>query len=103
VRRVCILAPARRDIAAIYEYIESASGSDATARKFTRLLTDECRHLGRLPTIVGRVRPELGPDIRSFPFKNYILLMRYVGNTLEIVNVIEGHRDIKALFREDDR
>jgi toxin ParE1/3/4 len=73
-----------------------------TARKFTRLLTNECRHLGGLPTIVGRPRPELGPDIRSFPFKNYILLMRYVGNTLEIVNVIEGHRDIKALFRRDD-
>jgi hypothetical protein len=27
---------------------------------------------------------------------------RYIDDVLEIVNVIEGHRDIPALFRGDD-
>jgi toxin ParE1/3/4 len=100
VRRVRILAPARRDVAAIYNYIADASGSVAVAKRFTRLLTEQCRSLGRLHTILGRPRPELGPGIRSFPFKNYIIFIRYVGETLETVNVIEGHRDIEAIFRK---
>jgi plasmid stabilization system protein ParE len=102
VRRVRILATARSDIAAIYRYIEGASGSVVVAKRFTRLLTEQCRRLGRLPGTVGRPRPELEPGIRSFPFKNYIIFMRYVGNTLEIINVIEGHRDMDAIFRRND-
>lgn len=102
-RRVRILASARTDIAAIFDYIESASGSRAAARRFTRLLTEQCRHLGRLPALLGRLRPELRPGIRSFPFKNYIILMRYVGEALEIVNVVESHRDVEAIFRKDEK
>jgi len=101
VRRVRILASARKDIAAIYSYIEDASGSVAVAKRFTRVLTERCRYLGRLPNVLGRPRPELRPGIRSFPFKNYIIVMRYVENTLEIINVIEGHRDLEAIFRKD--
>jgi toxin ParE1/3/4 len=41
--------------------------------------------------------PELRPDIRSFPFKGYLILFRYVGDTFEVINIIEGHRDIEAL------
>lgn len=100
--RVRILASARKDIAAIYEYIEERSGSTEVAERFTRELTDQCRHLGRLSAILGRPRPELKPGLRSATFKNYIILMRYRDNTLEIVNVIEGHRDIEALFRKSE-
>jgi len=31
-----------------------------------------------------------------------MIFFRYVGDTVEIVNVIEGHRDIKALFRKSE-
>jgi toxin ParE1/3/4 len=103
VRHVRILASARTDIAAIFSYIEDASGSVMVARRFTRLLTEQCRHLGRLSAVLGRPRPELRLGIRSFPFKNYIILMRYVGDTLEIVNVIESHRDLDAIFRRNER
>ena len=34
--------------------------------------------------------------------KNYMIFFRYIGDTVEIVNVIEGHRDIKALFRKSE-
>ena len=100
-RHVRILVSARKDIAAIYSYIEDTSGSPKVAKRFTRILTEQCRHLGRLPAVLGRLRPELRPDIRTFPFKNYIIVMRYVENTLEIINVIEGHRDLEAIFHKD--
>jgi plasmid stabilization system protein ParE len=47
---------------------------------------------------MGRPRPELRPDLRSFAFRGYIILFRYAGDTMEIVNIIEGHRDIDDFF-----
>jgi toxin ParE1/3/4 len=102
VRRVRLLASARDDLAAIGDYIQFASGSRNIAARFVRELNDYCRHLGRLPGTLGRARPDLLPDIRSAPHGNYIILFRYVGDVVEIVNIIEGHRDIGALF-EDKR
>src|SRR4051812_4916532 len=57
--------------------------------------------LGALSAVLGRARPELRPDIRSFPFRNYIILLRYIEKTIEIINVIESHRDLDAIFRKD--
>ena len=101
-RRVRILASAREDIADVHTYVKNASGSDAAAKRFTRSLTEQCRHFGRLSAVLGRARPELGRDIRSFPFRNYIILLRYIENAVEIINVIESHRDLDAVFRKDE-
>ena len=39
------------------------------------------------------------PDLRSVAHKGYVILFRYGTETLEVVNSIEGHRDIDAHFR----
>jgi plasmid stabilization system protein ParE len=103
VRRVRILASARRDIADIYRYIVEASGSVAVAKRFTRQLTDQCRHIGSLHSMLGRARSDLEEGIRCIPFKNYMIFFRYLDDVVEIVNVIEGHRDIDAMFRKNDQ
>jgi toxin ParE1/3/4 len=98
VRRLRILNSARRDIAHIYAYIEQRSGDAGIAERFARQLNGQCRRLAQLPGTIGRARPELRPDIRSAPFKSYIFF-RYIGADLfEVVRIIEGHRDIDALF-----
>jgi toxin ParE1/3/4 len=43
----------------------------------------------------------LGAGIRSFSFKGLVIFFRYEGDTFQVVNVLEGHRDIIAYFRED--
>lgn len=101
-RRVRLLQSARDDLAAIGDYIEFASGSRRVAGRFVRELNDYCRRLGRLPGTLGHARPELLPDLRSAPYGNYIVFFRYLGDIVEIVNVIEGHRDIGAIFRKND-
>jgi toxin ParE1/3/4 len=53
--------------------------------------------------MLGRARPELLPNIRSIPVGNYVVFFRYADRTLDIINVIEGHRDIDALFRKTPR
>jgi toxin ParE1/3/4 len=52
---------------------------------------------------MGRARDELRPGLRSHPYRSYVIFFRCVEDTLEIVNVIEGHRDIPALFGKDER
>ena len=101
-RRVRYLAGARRDIAEIYRYIEDRSGSALTAERFVQRLRAQCRHLAELSAILGRPRPELAPELRAFTFHGYLILLRYAGDVLEIVNIFEGHRDIEAIFRKSD-
>jgi len=99
VPRIVYLASARRDFADILKYITQESGSLAIGRGFVDLLRMQCRKLASLPGTLGRPRPELRPDIRSFPFKGYMIFFRYGDDTFEVVNVLEGHRDIVGYFR----
>lgn len=102
-RRLRVLDSARRDIAQIYAYVEQQSGSTTVAERFVRQLNEQCRRLARLPGMLGRARPELRPDIRSAPFKDYTIFFRYLDDdVLEVVRIIEGHRDIDAVFAKDE-
>lgn len=51
---------------------------------------------------MGRARPELAPELRSFPAsRSYILFYRPVWNGVEIVRVLHGARDVGVAFGED--
>jgi toxin ParE1/3/4 len=57
----------------------------------------------RTPRHVGVARPELRPDIRCFPFRGYLIFFRYLDDdVLEVVNILEGHRDVIAAFGKDE-
>lgn len=60
-----------------------------------------CHEIAALPGTIGRGRPELGSDIRSVSYKGYVIFFRYVGDRFEVVNILEGHRDIEAFFEDD--
>jgi len=92
-----------RDLAEIANYIAMRAGAD-TAARFTGEIIAKCEQLALLPGLLGRARPELRADVRSVPFKGYLIFMRYLPSEterdmLEIVNVLEGHRDFIAYFR----
>jgi toxin ParE1/3/4 len=72
------------------------------AERFTRELRAKCAELAAAPIQMGRARSELGPGLRSDPYKSYIIFFRYLGDVLEIVHVIEGHRDVASLFGGDE-
>ena len=100
-RRLVYLAAARRDLSDILEYIARQSRSVAVGRDFVDVLRMQCRKFAALPGTLGRPRPELRADIRSFAFKGYVSFFRYQEDTFEVVNVLEGHRDIVSYFRDD--
>lgn len=98
-RKLVWLASARRDLANVLDYLTRESGSLPIAQGFVARLRHQCARLAELPGTLGRQRPELRPDIRSVPYQNYVIFFRYRANTVETVNILEGHRDVDGLFR----
>lgn len=97
-RRLVYLSSAVRDLRDILRYVAQESGDRTVARAFVDRLQQQCVRLAALPGTLGRARPELRPDIRSFPFRGYVIFFRYQDETLEVVNVLEGHRDFPGVL-----
>ncbi len=94
------LAQAKDDLINIKKYIARESGSQSTAIQYTEKIREQCRKLADLPGKIGRLRPELMENLRSFPYGNYVIFFMYNDDSLEIVTIIEGHRDIESRFEE---
>lgn len=94
------LAQAKDDLISIKKYIARETGSQSTALQYTGKIREQCRKLADLPGEIGRLRPELRENLRSFPYGNYVIFFMVNDDTLEIVTIIEGHRDIEAVFEE---
>lgn len=98
-RRLLFLDAADADLDRVYEQIRDASQSATVAERFVDRLLDKCEHLATLPGTLGRPRPEL----RSAPYEGYVIFFRYEGDALEVVNILEGGRDIDAWFDDEAR
>ena len=86
---------AREDLIEIWSYIADDSVTNADA--FIDRLYETIESLGRHPGS-GRQREELAPGIHSFPFGRYMIFYRTVTNSIEIVRVLHGARDIENIF-----
>jgi toxin ParE1/3/4 len=100
VRELVYTLSAQDNLMSILEYIANESSDVATGLRFTTQLREQCSKLASLPGTLGRARPELRPDIRSFAFKGYVIFFRYLPDTFEVVNILEGHRDVDGYFSE---
>ena len=78
----------------IGDYI--ADDSPAIASRFIERLTSKLEALGRHP-MMGRARPELRSDMRSFPYGSYLILYRIIGDGIEIVRVVHAARNLDDL------
>lgn len=88
---------ARADLIDIWLYI--ASDSVDSADRLNARFYDEFTTLSRYPQM-GRSRPELAPELRSFPVGNYIIFYRPIENGIEVMRVLSTRRDIDTLFQE---
>ena len=101
-RRLVFLSAARNDLADILEYVTRESGSLDLGYRFTDLLRQKCRHMAGLPGTLGGSRPELRPELRSYPYKGYVIFFRYLDDAFEVVNVLHASRDIDGHFTRDN-
>jgi toxin ParE1/3/4 len=86
---------AERDLNGIWDFI--AENSQTAATRFVNRIEEQCRLLVDNP-IMGRPRPEFGPDVRSYTWSNYLIYYAPVDDGLEIMRVVHGARNIQELF-----
>jgi toxin ParE1/3/4 len=101
-RRLVFLQGARANIRDISDFVTEASGSEDVAESFVAHLVERCQRLASLPGLLGTPRFDLRADVRSTPHGSYVIFFRYVDDSLEIVNVLHGGRDLPNYFRGEE-
>ena len=91
-------AEAEAELDGIWYYIASGSGSAEVADRFIDSLTKRFYLLATNPHIGRRRDDDLRPGMRSFPVGEYLILYRIDGESVLILHVVRGSRDIQALF-----
>lgn len=95
--RVLISPKAEQDLDGIADYIalDNEAASDRFLLEIRRKADLYAMHSG-----LGRRRPELGSDIRSFPHGAYIVYFSSISDGILIRRVLHGARDISEEFSE---
>jgi toxin ParE1/3/4 len=51
--------------------------------------------------LLGRARPELGADLRSFAHRPYLIFYRPLADGIEVLRVLHGARELGPLLDEE--
>lgn len=88
-----LLPQAKSDIEEITSYI--SADSPAAAQRWFDRLQERFVAIGAMPEIAP-ARPEIGPDVRLFPFDRYVILYRAESGNADIVRIVHGSRDLET-------
>jgi toxin ParE1/3/4 len=86
---------ANLDIFKISEYIFELN--PPAALKFIEDLNRVCQRLADHP-LMGRQRPDLGENVRSFPIGNYLVFYVPENDGIVVARIIYGGRDLPEVF-----
>jgi toxin ParE1/3/4 len=92
--RVRLTQAARDDLKEIASYI--AQYNPDAARRTIEVLTRRFRMIAMMPGS-GRARPDIASDVNSHVAGNYTILYRAGSETLTVVRVVHGRRDLTRL------
>jgi toxin ParE1/3/4 len=96
-RRHIITTPATLDVVEIVDFLSDREVE--SGENFIREFTEKCRYLTNFP-LIGKGYPELQPGLRGIQLKPYIIFYITTDEVVEIVRVLRGDRDLKALFNQ---
>jgi toxin ParE1/3/4 len=77
-------------------YAVASGRDDRTADRLVTLILDKCRSHAQVPE-GGRLREELSAGLRSFPVKPYVVFYRPVEDTILVLRILHGRRDLKRI------
>ena len=66
--------------------------------RFIELFTKKCQQLSQFP-YSGRSYATLAPNLRGLALMNYIIFYQVVEERIEILRVISGYRNLRAVFQ----
>lgn len=86
---------ASSDLSAIVDYfvVKNIEAGERLIQAFNQ----KCQQLVTFPN-VGREYNNLRPGLRGLPLNGHIILYQIIDDGIEIVRVVNGRRDLKALF-----
>lgn len=95
-KTVTFAPAAKRDLVEIWVYIaeDNIDAADATDERIRQL----CVTLAESPAM-GRLRPELGVDIRTFGTGNYVIYYVPSKRGIKVLRFAHSARDASRLFR----
>lgn len=86
---------ASADVAEISWYLFDLN--PAAAYRFLDVLEETCALLADYP-LIGRSRPELAKELRSYPIGNYLIFYTPASDGIHIARILYGGRDLPPLF-----
>jgi toxin ParE1/3/4 len=86
------------DILDIWDHI--ANDNMAAADRWVDALDAAFSRLATQP-MMGRARPEIAPDLRSFPFRRYVIYYVPLSDGIDVVRVLHSARDIDGLVGDE--
>jgi toxin ParE1/3/4 len=98
-RKLEFSSAARQDLKKIAAYISGRSGHREIGRRVARELTQACERMAKAQILFGRLRPDLGVDLRSVSVSNYLIIFKYAPDALYVIAIVHGARDIPALMK----
>lgn len=96
--KVLFTPRATEDLNQIWLYI-SIEADEEIADNFVDQIKEKCNTIALAPSGF-RLRPELFPDLRSFPFRSYIIFYIPVRSGIEVFRVIHAARDIEQTIED---
>ena len=90
---------AQSDLIDIWQFI--ARENPEQADLFLDRIGRKLQTLARMPKI-GKLRPELTENLRSFPIGRYIIFYILLETEIEIIRILHGARDIQEVFEQMD-
>ncbi len=97
---VTLTQQAREDLIAIWAYV--ADDNPSAADRVLDILDARMMRLAEHP-LLGSARPDIAPGLRYLVSGNYLVLYRVMGESVEVVRVLHGARNLKALFENNGR
>lgn len=94
-----ITAQAEADLEETWEYV--AHGGAAKADRFIDRLLKQAGIHAQFP-LTGRSREDLAPGLRSFVVKPFVVFFRSKDETIEIIRVLHGRRDVDTIMKDAD-
>ncbi len=85
------------DILDVWDFIAEDSMAEAD-RWVDRL--DEKLKLWSTQPLIGRMRPELAPELRSMPFGRYVIFFMPLPDGIDVVRVLHSSRDTDTEFNQ---
>ncbi len=94
---LCVSRRAEEELREIWRYI--AAENSAAADRLLLRIGDKLQILRDFPG-VGTLRDDIRPGLRMLVEGNYLLLYEHdaANDTVELVSVIDGRRDLRTLF-----